>query len=149
MMTMTVINFTKDILLNYSAHYPSSFRKAAIVNAPYAHSATQHSAHAHRADLSRSCCVLSRRAWMPRMWRLISHVLPTSVKAKVKILDTDYYKELSEDLTDECLAWIECSNGDLIRAPHPPPSQEAQGGGTPEEPLDGDPVVVEGDADDP
>ena len=86
---------------------------------------------------------------MPRMWRLISHVLPTSVKAKVKILDTDYYKELSEDLTDECLAWIECSNGDLIRAPHPPPSQEAQGGGTPEEPLDGDPVVVEGDADDP
>ena len=153
MMTMTVINFTKDILLNYSAHYPSSFRKAAIVNAPYAHSAAQ-----HRADLSRLShalrayvlrCSLSRRAWMPRMWRLISHVLPTSVKAKVKILDTDYYKELSEDLTDECLAWIECSNGDLIRAPHPPPSQEAQGGGTPEEPLDGDPVVVEGDADDP
>ena len=56
MMTMTVINFTKDILLNYSAHYPQSFRKAAIVNAP---------------------------PWLPRMWRIISGVLPNSVKAKV------------------------------------------------------------------
>ena len=58
MMTMTVINFTKDILLNYSAHYPQSFRKAAIVNAP---------------------------PWLPRMWRMISAVLPNSVKAKVSV----------------------------------------------------------------
>ena len=59
MMTMTVINFAKDILLNYSTHYPQSFRKAAVLNAP---------------------------AWLPRIWRLISHVLPTSVKAKVRLL---------------------------------------------------------------
>lgn len=59
MMTMTVINFTKDILLNYSSHYPSSFRKACVLNAP---------------------------SWLPRMWRLISTVLPQSVKAKVRIL---------------------------------------------------------------
>ena len=72
MMTMTVINFAKDILLNYSAHYPSSFRKAALVNAPH---------------------------WLPRMWRMISHVLPNSVKAKVRILGNDYYKELQEDLS--------------------------------------------------
>ena len=123
MMTMTVINFTKDILMNYSAHYPSSFRKAAVVKAP---------------------------PWLPRVWRMVSHVLPQSVKAKVKILGVDYYKELAEDLTDECLAWIECSDADLIRAPHPPAKPaSAQAGGETDEPLDGDTVVVEGDVDDP
>jgi len=117
MMTMTVINFTKDILLNYSAHYPSSFRKAAVVNAP---------------------------PWLPRMWGMISHVLPNSVKAKVKILGADYYAELAEDLSDETLAWIECSNEDLIRAPHAPPSKDAAAGGVHgDELLDGDPVVVD------
>ena len=53
----------------------------------------------------------------------------------------DYYRELSEDLTDECLAWVECSNADLVRAPHPPPAKPAGE----DEALDGDPVVVEGD----
>ena len=124
MMTMTVINFTKDILLNYSSHYPSSFRKAAVVNAP---------------------------PWLPRMWRMISHVLPTSVKAKVKILDHDYYKELAEDLSDESLAWIECSNADLIRAPHPPPSTAASDTNScaDDPPLDGEPVVVDCDVEYP
>jgi len=121
MMTMTVINFTKDILLNYSAHYPSSFRKAAVVNAP---------------------------PWLPRMWRMIAHVLPNSVKAKVKIMGSDYYKELAEDLDEETLAWIECSGPDLIRAPHPPPPKDNGAAAAEEEPLDGDPVVVEGDVDD-
>ena len=64
----------------------------------------------------------------------------------MRILDNDYYKELAEDLTDESLAWIECSNADLIRAPHPPPSKPSDGSA--EEPLDGDPVVVEGDVED-
>ena len=64
----------------------------------------------------------------------------------MKILDHDYYKELAEDLTDECLAWIECSNADLVRAPHPPPREEAEAaGGVSDEPLDGEPVVVEDD----
>ena len=35
-------------MLNYSAHYPSSFRKAAVVNAP---------------------------PWLPRMWRMIRDIL--------------------------------------------------------------------------
>ena len=118
MMTMTVINFAKDILLNYSAHYPSSFRKAALVNAPH---------------------------WLPRMWRMISHVLPNSVKAKVRILGNDYYKELQEDLSEEALAWVESSNADLIRAPHPPPKPPSAAPVPGEEPLDGGPVLVEDD----
>ena len=116
MMTMTVINFAKDILLNYSSHYPSSFRKAAVINAP---------------------------AWLPRMWGFVSSVLPQSVKAKVRILGNDYYTELSEDLGDEPLAWLECSNADLVRAPHPPPT--APGGGEDDDALDDETVVVEQD----
>ena len=61
----------------------------------------------------------------------------------MRILGNDYYKELSEDLTDEALAWVECSMGDLIRAPHPPSSPAQGSRATEEEPLDGDPVVVE------
>jgi hypothetical protein len=89
MINMTVLNFTKDILLNYSTHYPSSFRKAAVVNAP---------------------------PWLPRVWRMVSHVLPNSVKAKVKILGSDYYSELAEDLDEECLAT--CVDRVLQRGPH-------------------------------
>ena len=56
--------------------------------------------------------------------------------------------QLSEDLTDECLAWIESSNDHLKRAPHPPAAASV---GVPaaDEPLDGDAVVVDGDVDDP
>ena len=67
----------------------------------------------------------------------------------MRILDNDYYKELSEDLTDEALAWVESSGPDLIRAPHPPPgrlppvhSTDSIDGG---EPLDGGPVVLDED----
>ena len=56
MLTWTVLNFTKDILLNIATHYPSSFRKAVIINAP---------------------------PFVPRAWALVSYVLPASVKAKV------------------------------------------------------------------
>ena len=101
--------------MNYSSHYPSSFRKAAVINAP---------------------------PWLPRFWRLISFVLPASVKAKVRILGSDYYDELAEDLGTEPLAWVDSANEDLIKAPFPPENKEgaAKDG---EEPLDGEPVVVE------
>ena len=103
MMTMAVINFTKDILLNYSSHYPQSFRKAAVINAP---------------------------PWLPRMWRMISHVLPNSVKAKVVFKGDDFWETLQEDLTEEALAWVRASHADLVRAPTPaggaPPLERAE-----------------------
>lgn len=114
MLTMTVLNFTRDILLNFATHYPSSFRKAAIINAP---------------------------SFLPRFWRLVAMVLPRSVKAKVVILGTDYHEVLSQDLGEEALAWVEASNFDLGRAPfrrrHSSSSLED------EEPLDGEAVLVE------
>ena len=126
MVNMTVINFTKDILMNYAACYPQSFRKAAVINAP---------------------------SWLPRIWRMVSYVLPQSVKAKVKILGNDYYAELQEDLGDEALAWCECSPEDLVRAPFKEGFKKEAGGGggggggssAEEPPLDGGPVVVEED----
>jgi len=119
-LSWTVIQFTRDILLNFATHYPSSFRKAVVLNAP---------------------------AFMPRCWGLISGVLPQSVKAKVKILGTDYYHELEEDLGEEALAWVEASNYDLARAPHKPAKQAGASRGAigADEPLDGEPVVVEED----
>ena len=50
--------------------------------------------------------LLNSPSWAPLMWRLISTVLPQSVKAKVKILGTDYYKELEEDLGEEVSACL-------------------------------------------
>ena len=72
-------------------------------------------------------------------------MLPNSVKAKVRILGNDYYKELQEDLSEEALAWVESSNADLIRAPHPPPKPPSAAPVPGEEPLDGGPVLVEDD----
>jgi len=122
-LTMAVINFAKDILVNFSTHYPSSFRKAVILNAP---------------------------SFLPPFWRMVSSVLPKSVTAKVNILGTDYYKTLTEELGEEALAWIEANNYDLARAPHKPSepaaaSAQAAGGSENDEPLDGEPVVVEDD----
>ena len=34
MLTLSTINFARDVLLNFATHYPSSFRKAVIINAP-------------------------------------------------------------------------------------------------------------------
>ena len=57
----------------------------------------------------------------------------------------DYYNELAEDLSEEALAWVESSNDDLIRAPHPPVVKQVEGAPAAEEPLDGELVVVEDD----
>ena len=51
-----MLDFTKDILSSFSTHYPSSFRKAVILNAP---------------------------SFLPFFWRVVSTVLPKSVTAKV------------------------------------------------------------------
>ncbi|KAL1521350.1 hypothetical protein AB1Y20_021017 [Prymnesium parvum] len=87
----TVINFLNDVLINFSTHYPSSFRKACLINCP---------------------------SWMPKLWGLVSVVLPKSVTAKVLILGKNYHSVLQEDLTPEALAWVESTHAQLIRAPH-------------------------------
>jgi len=119
LVSFTVLQFTKDILLNFATHYPSSFRKAVIINAP---------------------------SFINWLWSSVSGVLPKSVKAKVKILGPDFYNELQEDLGEDALAWCVASNEDLARAPHPirPPTGAARSNGN-DEPLDGEPVVVEDD----
>ena len=86
-----VINFLRDVLIAFSTHYPSSFRKAVIINTP---------------------------SWMPKLWAIVSAVLPKSVTAKVAILGTDYVKVLEQDLTPEALTWVESADSQLIRAPH-------------------------------
>ena len=88
----TVLDFLNDVLLNFSTHYPSSFQKACLLNCP---------------------------SWMPKLWGIVSMVLPKSVTAKVLILGKDYEKLLQEDLTPEALAWVASTHQQLIRAPHP------------------------------
>jgi len=88
-----VINFLKDVLIAFSTHYPSSFRKAVIINTP---------------------------SWMPKIWKMVSAVLPKSVTAKVNIVGKDYHTILQEDLPPDTLAWIASSHAQLIRAPHSP-----------------------------
>ncbi len=75
----------------------------------------------------------------------------------MKILGSNFHEILREDLGEEALAWIESSNADLVRAPHPPSSRRAQhavngdareaaarkGGGVSDEPLDGETLLVE------
>lgn len=90
------INFTKDVLLAFSTHYPSSFRKACIINAP------------------------SFIGWL---WGIFSKVLPASVNSKVNILGKDYERVLQEDLTPEALAWVKSSQAALMHAPHPVPQK--------------------------
>jgi len=34
MLTFAALNFTKDVLLAFATHYPTSFRKALVINAP-------------------------------------------------------------------------------------------------------------------
>ena len=58
MLTFSALNFTKDVLSAFATHYPSSFRKATVINAPgFANGA----------------------------WRMVSTVLPKSVKEKVPL----------------------------------------------------------------
>jgi hypothetical protein len=57
MITFATLNFTKDVLLSFATHYPTSFRKALVINAP---------------------------PFVGGAWRLVSTVLPKSVKDKVR-----------------------------------------------------------------
>ena len=103
MLTLSTINFARDVLLNFATHYPSSFRKAVIINAP---------------------------PFIPRFWGFVSGVLPNSVKAKVVFKGDDFWETLQEDLTEEALAWVRASHADLVRAPTPaggaPPMERAE-----------------------
>ena len=103
MLTLSTINFARDVLLNFATHYPSSFRKAVIINAP---------------------------SFIPRFWGFVSGVLPNSVKAKVVFKGDDFWETLQEDLTEEALAWVRASHADLVRAPTPaggaPPLERAE-----------------------
>jgi len=57
---------------------------------------------------------------MPKIWKMVSAVLPKSVTAKVNIVGKDYHTILQEDLPPDTLAWIASSHAQLIRAPHSP-----------------------------
>uniref|UniRef100_A0A7S4BBG5 Uncharacterized protein n=1 Tax=Chrysotila carterae TaxID=13221 RepID=A0A7S4BBG5_CHRCT len=66
------------------------------------------------------CNACERCALRRAQWSLVSVALPKSVKAKVKMLGTDYEAELANDLTQEALSWVRSSNADLIHAPRRP-----------------------------
>ena len=98
LLTLGVIKFVQDVLIAFSTHYPSSFRKACIINAP---------------------------PFVGGTWKLVSKVLPASVNAKVNILDSNYATVLRADLSAEALKWIASSNTELAHAPHAPPEPAA------------------------
>jgi len=87
MLNLTSINFTKDVLIAFATHYPSSFRKCAVINAP---------------------------EFIPRIWSIFAAVLPESVKAKIRFLGKDYEHELSKDLPPETMALLTCTNHELV-----------------------------------
>jgi len=106
MLTFSALNFTKDVLSAFATHYPSSFRKATVINAPgFANGA----------------------------WRMVSTVLPKSVKEKVNIMGADYMDVLRAELTEEALYWVDAPNEELVHAPRrageavPEPREEAAG----------------------
>ena len=92
-----VAAWTLNLLSTFSAHYPQSFRKAAIINSP---------------------------DFMVGFWKMVSGVLPASVRAKVVFLGNDYMVHLREELTDEALYWLQAPHDELSKAPfrqQPPP----------------------------
>jgi len=91
MINFTTINFTRDVLLAFATHYPSSFAKAVIINSPPV---------------------------LYSVWSVVASVLPNSVKSKVKIMGKEYHDELAADLTEEALAWVSAPDDRLIHAPH-------------------------------
>ena len=93
MLTLVALNFTRDVLMAFATHYPSSFRKAVIINAPEVFGFA---------------------------WRFVSTVLPASVTDKVNVLGHDYMGVLREDLTDEALYWVTAPCEALIHAPRRP-----------------------------
>ena len=90
MLTLSTINFARDVLLNFATHYPSSFRKAVIINAP---------------------------SFIPRFWGFVSGVLPNSVKAKVVFKGDDFWETLRR--TSPRRLQGRASHADLVRAPTP------------------------------
>jgi hypothetical protein len=88
--SFTTISFIKEVLLAFATHYPSSFCKCCVINAP---------------------------AFLPPIWRMVCVVLPESVKAKCKIFGADWEQELREDLTPEAYAWVVAPPAELIHAP--------------------------------
>lgn len=86
-----VINFITYVLKAFSTHYPSSTRKACVINAP---------------------------GFFSKIWAMVSPVLPKTVTDKVLILGKDYESVLREDLTPEALRWVQSTHAQLIRAPH-------------------------------
>jgi len=104
MVTFTTLSFTKDVMLAFATHYPSSFSKAVVINAP---------------------------SFMARLYRILSTVLPASVKAKVSILGAEYEAELANDLTPETLYWVTtASHAQLCRAPFRDGAAPAQPAGS-------------------
>jgi len=104
MVTFTMLSFTKDVMLAFATHYPSSFSKAVVINAP---------------------------SFMARLYRILSTVLPASVKAKVSILGAEYEAELANDLTPETLYWVTtASHAQLCRAPFRDGAAPAQPAGS-------------------
>jgi len=104
MVTFTTLSFTKDVMLAFATHYPSSFSKAVVINAP---------------------------SFMAHLYRILSTVLPASVKAKVSILGAEYEAELANDLTPETLYWVTtASHAQLCRAPFRDGAAPAQPAGS-------------------
>lgn len=93
MLTFAALNFTKDVLLAFATHYPTSFRKALVINAP---------------------------SFVGGAWKLVSTVLPKSVKEKVNIMGSDYAEILHNELSAETLFWIQAPNEHLVHAPRRP-----------------------------
>ena len=92
MLSFTAMNFARDVLLAFATHYPSSFRKAVVINAPN---------------------------FIGTAWGIVSAVLPKSVKEKVNIMGSDYSKVLDSELTAEALFWVNAPDEELIRAGDP------------------------------
>ena len=95
LISLGVIKFVQDVLVAFSTHYPSSFRKAVVINAP---------------------------PFVGTLWGLCAKVLPASVNAKVNILGPDYAEVLRADLTPEALRWVESTHAQLVNAPHSAPA---------------------------
>ena len=95
LVSFSVIKFVQDVLVAFSTHYPSSFRKAVVINAPPS---------------------------VGFLWGLCAKVLPASVNAKVNILGPDYAQVLRADLTPEALRWVESTSAELVNAPHSAPA---------------------------
>ena len=82
-----------------------------------------------RAPCLRSqAVVINAPSFLPPVWRMVSAVLPESVRAKVKIFGGDWRDELRRDLSDEAFRWVGAPHEALIRAPHEAPDDDDDDG---------------------